>query len=608
MLIRPPTTSRTARRAVAAGRERLLDLQHADGCWEGVVRCDPAVTALFLLIARYVDGLNPAIEESMLAYLDATQLAGGGWALYPGGPASLDATLLCYAALRFAGRDMDSDAMSRARQVILAGGGLENVGFIPRTALAFWGQIPLSGLPYLSPKLLFLPRWIHPNLFDLGILLTPVLGMELLLKHQAAKRPPAGILEELRTGGSFPRAVMSPAGAAVSWVSRAVDAAVPAAWLDRRAADWLAGMQNPDGLWAGMAFFTVRAMMALHAMDPERYRPHIEKSLAAMIRLQVADPGGTRWQALARSPGLDTAIAVAALLDAGVAPDDPRMVLAFRWLLDARGASQGWSFTPTNAQTPDTDTTLHVLEVLARAPRALAGIEEAVEAGTSWLLGMQDRRGGWAMWSPGLRMQRSLVRELELNGAVDTPTPDVTARVVRALARLRGRVSTETRRRIDTAMARAVVYLQQTQRPDGTWPGRWAVNVAYGTAQGLIALVAAGVGGGATARARRVLLEMQQPDGGWGESPASDAAQRFVPAPSTTTQTSLALLGLLAARPGSDDAVARAAAFLMERQRDSGWDDDTFCQTMLPGRLYFQNSLLPQCLALAALGQSLMVL
>ncbi|HEV8353549.1 MAG TPA: prenyltransferase/squalene oxidase repeat-containing protein [bacterium] len=601
MLTRPPAAREAARRAVAVGAETLLDLQHADGRWEGIVRCDPAVTAMFLLVARYVGGLSPAIEDSMLAHLDTTQLVGGGWALYPGGPASLDATLLCYAALRFAGRDMHSDPMRRARAVILAGGGLERVGFIPRTALAFWGQIPLSGLPYLSPKLLFLPRWIHPNFFDLGILLTPVLGMELLLKRQAAKRPAAGVLEELRTGEPFPRAVMSPTGAAVSWVSRVVDAAVPAQGLDRRAADWLAGMQNPDGLWAGMAFFTVRAMMALHAMDPLRYRPHIEQSMAAMIQLQVTDPGGTRWQALARSPALDTAIAVAALLDAGVTPDDPRIVLACRWLLTARGTAPGWSFAPANTRTPDTDTTLHVLEVLARAPRGLAGLDEAIETGTAWLLQMQDL-GGWAMWSPGSRFRRSLVRELELNGAIDTSTPDVTARIVRALVQLRVRLRGASRRRTDAAIARAVSYLSRTQRPDGAWPGRWAVNFGYGSAQGLTATAAAGHSA-AAARARGFLLEIQQSDGGWGESADSDDAGHFVPAASTTTQTSLVMLGLLAARPESDAALTRAAAFLLERQRDGRWDDETFCQTMLPGRLYFQNSLLAHCLAVAALGR-----
>jgi squalene-hopene/tetraprenyl-beta-curcumene cyclase len=113
-------------------------------------------------------------------------------------------------------------------------------------------------------------------------------------------------------------------------------------------------------------------------------------------------------------------------------------------------------------------------------------------------------------------------------------------------------------------------------------------------------------GGGnptAVARAQRFLLAIQQPDGGWGESPASHDAGQFLPAASTTTQTSLVMLGLLAARPASEPALMRTAAFLLDRQHNGNWADATFCQTMLPGRLYFQNSLLAPCLAVAALGR-----
>ncbi|HEY3249434.1 MAG TPA: prenyltransferase/squalene oxidase repeat-containing protein [bacterium] len=590
-----------ARRAGAIGRGRLLDVQRSDGRWEGVVRSDPGLTAQFLLMVQFVDRLDLAGDTALLAHLDRSQLPQGGWAAYPGGLPSLDVSLLCYAALRFAGRPPDSEPMRRAREVILRAGGIESCGFIPRFPLVFWSQIPLSGLTYLSPKLLALPRWIHPNFHDLGIFLQPLLSVELLLKQRAARVPPRGTeLDELRTGREFPRATLGGTGSVLSRVSKAADALFPARWLDRQAADWLAQQQNPDGLWAGTALFTPRALMALHATDPVRYRHAIDSGVAGMRRLQISDGIG-RWQQLGRSPVLDTAIAAAALLEAGVRSDEARLARACHWLLESRSPVGSWSFAPENARTPDTDTTLHVLEVLARAPRSEPSIDQAIGDGLNWLLAMQNPSGGWAMWSAELPVGRSMVRELELNGAVDASTPDATARAVRALVRLNDRGG--DRRRIEAAIARAVRYLTRTQRSDGAWPGRWAVSFTYGTAQGLTAMALAGDRSRAASQARRFLETTQQDDGGWGESQEADDTQRFIPARSTVTQTSLALLGLLAVDPAADRTMVRAMRFLLDREHDGWWDDDTFCQTVLPGRMYFQNSLFAASLTVMALAR-----
>ncbi len=604
ILTSPITLTAAARDAVRRGTERLLDAQHADGRWEGTMRSDPGVTAQFLLAARYMDRLDPAVQTPMLAHLDRTQLPGGGWAAYPGGPASLDVSLLCYAALRFAGRSPDSGPMLRAREVILASGGIEAVGFVARFPLVFCGQIPPFSLTYLSPKLLFMPRWFHPHLHDLGILLLDVLPLELLLKRRAAKAPPPGCdLGELRSGKAFAAVSMTTLGAGISHLGRIIDILVPARSLDRRAADWFADQQNPDGLWAGNAVFAMRGVMALEAIDGTRHRQRIDRGFAGMAGLQIADDG-TRRQLLGRTPVLDTAIAVAALLDAGLPPEEPRLLRAARWLIDAQGPDGGWSFGLENALTPDADTTLHVLEALTRGSNSVPGLKSAVASGIRWLLSWQDRSGSWSMWPTNWRTARSMVREVELAQVMDVGTPEVTARVVRALARLQvhGGYGDAGRTRVTW---RALDYLKRTQRPDGSWRARWAVAHAYAAAQGLTALAAAGDQTVAAVRARRFLCETQQADGGWGESPASDLAATFIPGPSTVTQTSFALLALLAAEPLPGAAAARAVAFLVERQRVSGWDDEAFCQTMLPGRMYFQNSLLPHSLALAALGRSL---
>lgn len=594
----------------------LLDRQHPEGWWEGRVDCDPSVTAQYLLTARYLDRLDPEIHASMLDYLRRAQLPEGGWPAYPGGPASLDVSLLCYAALKFGGVPAEGPDLTPARRAILACGGLEDVGFIPRFALVFWGQVPPDGLIYLSPKLLCVPPALHPNIRDVGILLQAVVPLELLLKARAVKRPPAGSdLTELRTGGSLRLPATSGPGAVASRVSRVVDALFPAPGLDRRTAEWLAERQNADGLWAGMPLFTHRCLMALHVTDSDRFVAAVDAGMAGLAQMHVRGGAG-RWQQLARSPVLDTAIALASLVSAGVPAGHSRMRRAYNWLIAVQSRRRGdwrwnaphvepggWSFIPDNDRNPDIDTTLHVLEALALAPPDVAGAREAIRRGLGWVLGLQNADGSWGTFTRQPRLRISVVREVELKGAMDYGTADVTARVIRALSSLRVEPEAASPE-IRSAIARGLRFLTVSQLADGAWEGRWAVNYTYGAAQGLTAFVVAGQGQGAAAtRARQFLESTQREDGGWGESPESYAVRRYLPAASTVTQTAMALLALLAATEAPDAArdpvVAAGMTFLLDRRSaDSvSWEEDTFCQTVLPGHLYFQNSLLAPCLA-----------
>jgi squalene-hopene/tetraprenyl-beta-curcumene cyclase len=603
------------RQAVGEVRELLLDLQRPEGCWEARIESDPSVTAQYLLLARYLGRLDAHVEEEMLEYVRHSQLADGGWAAYPGGTASLDVSLLCYAALRFGGWPPDGPDLARAKRVILEQGGLEAVGFTARVLLAFLGQAPLDGLIYLSPKMILLPGVVHPNLRDLGAIGPGVLSLELLLKRRAVQRPPAGRdLNELRRGVPFPRARMHPVGTLISLASRWIDRVAPAPSLDRRAVDWLVARRNADGLWMGMLPFTMRSLMVLRSVDGAGHASLIEDGMRALTALQVRDGRGL-WQQLGRSPVLDTAVVVSTLIYSGVRADDPRLRKAFDWLLaqQARRVGDwryqarytepgGWSFSPANDRNPDTDTTLHVLETLALAPPDLPGRDEALARGLGWLLAMQNDDGSWGMWGRHAPAGRAIVRELELNDALDAGTADVTARAVRAVSRV-ATIAAFAGARAQSAIEQGVGFLRSAQRADGSWPGKWAVNFTYGTTQGIMALVAAGrQSDPATRRAVAWLRSVQQPDGGWGESPESHAADRYIAAPSTVMQTGLALLALMVADESADPDLLRGLGFLLDRRSDGAlWSEATFCQTLLRDHWYCQNTLFPTCLAQIAI-------
>jgi squalene-hopene/tetraprenyl-beta-curcumene cyclase len=119
------------------------------------------------------------------------------------------------------------------------------------------------------------------------------------------------------------------------------------------------------------------------------------------------------------------------------------------------------------------------------------------------------------------------------------------------------------------------------------------MNYIYGTWSVLCALNAAGVDHRAPEIRKAVdwLVSIQNPDGGWGEDGTSyrlDYAG-YEPAPSTASQTSWALLGLMAAGAVDHPAVARGIAYLCGNQNKDGlWDEARYTATGFPRVFYLR--------------------
>jgi squalene-hopene/tetraprenyl-beta-curcumene cyclase len=144
----------------------------------------------------------------------------------------------------------------------------------------------------------------------------------------------------------------------------------------------------------------------------------------------------------------------------------------------------------------------------------LRGLTAAGERARRWMLAMQNRDGGWGAFDKDNDSQfLCRVPFADHNAMIDPSTPDLTARVLEALA-LWGTQPDEPH------IERAIAYLRRTQERDGSWFGRWGVNYIYGTWQPLVGLTAAGVPTDDPVVRRGVnwLLSVQQACGGWGES------------------------------------------------------------------------------------------
>jgi squalene-hopene/tetraprenyl-beta-curcumene cyclase len=390
----------------------------------------------------------------------------------------------------------------------------------------------------------------------------------------------------------------------------------------RRCADWIIARQEQDGCWGGIQPPWVYSLMALHLLGYGLNHPVIKRGLAGLDRFTITEDspdGPVRRLEACQSPVWDTVLAVVALADAGLPPDDPAMTRAAGWLLDEEipgpGDWQvrrpwlepgGWAFEFDNDGYPDIDDTAEAVLALRRTAQgqpAQGGKPRhpAIGRGLRWITGMQSADGGWGAFDAD--NTSALVTKLpfcDFGAVIDPPSADVTAHVVEALA-AEGLAGSRAARR-------GVVWLLRAQEKDGSWFGRWGANYVYGTGAVVPALIAAGVPASKPVIRRAVhWLECHQnPDGGWGEDMRSyDDPQLAGQGTSTASQTAWALLALLAAGPPGPPAEA-GIRWLAENQRPDGtWDEPQYTGTGFPRDFYINYHLYRLVFPVSALGRYL---
>ena len=190
------------------------------------------------------------------------------------------------------------------------------------------------------------------------------------------------------------------------------------------------------------------------------------------------------------SPNWDTALAAKALLDAGMDPAHPALGRAADWLIENQifrpgdwsvhrpGLEPGgWAFEFANDWYPDVDDSAVILMVLQRLPMAPTPAGRRADR----LRPQLDARHA----EPRRRLRRLRHRQhgrlpephpVRRHGGDDRPAdrgPDRSA--PRAAWASIGYGADFGRAR------RAIEFLRQTQRADGSWWGRWGVNFIYGT-------------------------------------------------------------------------------------------------------------------------------
>src|SRR5689334_16123328 len=149
-------------RAVA----HLVDRQHEDGWWRGLLETNVTIDAEDLLMRQFLGVRTEEQTQASARWIRSQQREDGSWANFRGGPADPSTTAEAYVALRLAGDAPDEPHMRSARDIVLQHGGLEGTRVFTRIWLALFGEWSWDEVPALPPEMVFLPSWFPLNLYD----------------------------------------------------------------------------------------------------------------------------------------------------------------------------------------------------------------------------------------------------------------------------------------------------------------------------------------------------------------------------------------------------------------------------------------------------------
>ena len=614
-------------KAIHRTQEYVLNIQHPLGYWIGELEADSTLTSEYLMLRRFLGRVDQDLERKAANYLRAKQLPDGGWDLFPGSPSDISATVKAYFALKLVGHGPDEPFMAKARENILAKGGVTKANVFTKITLALFGQYDWRGIPAMPIEIMLLPRQSYFNIYEVSYWSrTVIVPLCILMDLKPVCRiPEAARIDELYVPSRAEADLRFPlSDQLISWKNFFIglDRLLPNLenWAPRpfrararqRALAWTLTRMGPGGL-GGIYPAMANAVMALHTLGYSEDHPKMAEGWKEIELLGIEEADTFRMQPCL-APIWDTSLAMNALVESGLPGNHPALLNAAAWLVQGqilrRGDWQvkrpnlpagGWPFQFRNDFYPDTDDTAMVLMALkkVRLPDR-TDIRQIIKVGLGWFLGMQSESGGWGSFdADNTRFLLNHIPFADHGALLDPPTEDLAGRGLETLG-------TYGETAAHPEAARALAFIKETQCADGSWYGRWGVNYIYGTWSVLRGLQAIGENMNApyVRRAVRWLEEHQNVDGGWGETLLSYADPALAgKGESIPSQTAWALLGLLAAGEARSPAVARGIRYLVETQRpDGSWDDPRWNGTGFPRVFFLKYHLYPVYFPLWALG------
>ena len=378
--------------AVDRTQKFLLQKQADAGFWIGELEADASVTAGYIPFMYFMFGnVDAAKRDKIINFLRLKQKDDGSWSMYHGGPGDLNVTVQVYFAVKLAGISASELFMQKARQFILANGGVMKVNTITRIWLAMFGQYEYRGTPSIPLEIALLPNNFFFNIYEFASWSREtIMALMIIL----AMKPICGIPEN----ANIEELYVEPRGQRHFSVAKKNGLFnIRNLFLDldqlfkilerqpvrplrnrakRKVEKWILEHQEKDGSWGGILLPWLYSLMALKSLGYTVGQSVMKKGIEGLSPFLV-DGASTLIMQPAVSPVWDTAWSALALLESGLPESHPSINKACQWLLKQEIHSEGdwkiknrgiepgcWAFEFSNDFYPDIDDTSVVARLL----------------------------------------------------------------------------------------------------------------------------------------------------------------------------------------------------------------------------------------------------
>ncbi|CAG8265403.1 unnamed protein product [Penicillium salamii] len=630
--------------------------QHDDGHWCGELKSNATITAEYVML-RQALGLDMESDRNeLISWFLSEQNGDGSWSLAPGLSGDISTSVEAYFALKIMGVQPDTASMRKARSFITSIGGIAKVRIFTRIYLATFGLFPWSAVPELPAELIMMPNAAFISIYRLASWARSTIVPLLIISHH---RPIYSLPNGRSAANDFldelwdnPATKNVPYSLPLWELSKKIDViASTFVVIDKilhalgglrnsptrsrareQCVSWILQHQEPEGDWAGIFPPMHTGILALclegYALDD----PSVKKGLQAIERFSWSDKRGKRIQACV-SPVWDTILSTIGLCDANLPSSDT--VNAMKWvkqrqlcgpegdwrIYQPKITAGGFSFEYFNRWYPDVDDTAAAILGMVKEDAKLTNSHDSIVRAVQWILGMQNNDGGWGAFD--IHNDRLFLNKIpfsDMEALCDPSTADVTGRILEAFGLLfqsPNQFPVDLIYDMKLACDRAIRYLLTTQELNGSWYGRWGTNYIYGTSNVICGLAFFSDWENdkqsvmdSTERATTWLTNVQNPDGGWGETLLSYRKPELGGhGSSTASQTVWALMAILTRSRSHKESIKRGVAYLLrtqtlsDRSDEASWPETQYTGTGFPNHFYLGYSLYSHYFPMMALGR-----
>jgi len=595
--------------AIESAKNKILKEQEKDGHWVYELEADCTIPAEYILMNHFSGEINNKTEEKIAAYLRDQQNEEGGWSLYTDGNFDLSCSVKTYFALKLVGDDQHEEHMIRAKTMILNHGGAAHCNVFTRITMALFGQVPWRATPFIPAEVILLPKWfpfhidrvsywsrtVMVPLFILCTLKPTAVNQRGIDIRELFITPPEDELNYFKVTTKLKRIFLW-----LDHIGQLVEKLVPEfvrRYSIRKCEQWFLDRMNDEHGIGGIFPAMVNVYESLVVLGYPKDHPTRKMARQAIDNL-LTERNNTIYCQPSLSPIWDTALVSQALIETENNKPSIEVKNALDWLKDQQLSNEpgdwriqkpeldggGWAFQYSNYYYPDLDDTSMVAWAMQRTNNDKYA--ESIKRAAIWVAGMQSRGGGFGSFD--INNTHFYLNEIPFadHGALlDPPTADVTGRAIALL-------SLANRKKYTENIKAGIDYLKIEQENDGSWFGRWGTNYIYGTWSVLTALEIAGEDSQQAyiKKAVEYLLQIQNSDGGWGESNDSYyPPKHYRPCKSTAFQTAWVLLALLAVGEVKNTSVKKGINYLLSNQLSNGqWYDDSYTAPGFPRVFYLK--------------------